>query len=50
MDTLQPPGSSFKTITGSAALTAGLVTLDTTYPYERFVEIDGWKLHNFHYE
>jgi penicillin-binding protein A len=50
MDSLQPPGSSFKTITGSAALTAGLVSLDTTYPYEHFVEIDGWKLRNFHYE
>ena len=50
MDTLQPPGSSFKTITGSAALTAGLVSLDTTYPYEHFVEIDGWKLRNFHFE
>jgi cell division protein FtsI/penicillin-binding protein 2 len=50
MDTVQPPGSSFKTITGSAALTAGLVSLDTTYPYERFVEIDGWKLRNFHFE
>jgi cell division protein FtsI/penicillin-binding protein 2 len=50
MDTLQPPGSSFKTITGSAALTAGLVNLNTTYPYERFVDIDGWKLRNFHFE
>ncbi|MGN6380787.1 MAG: penicillin-binding transpeptidase domain-containing protein [Gaiellales bacterium] len=50
MDALQPPGSSFKTVTASAALTAGVAGLDSSYAYARFVVLDGWKLHNFHYE
>ena len=50
MDALQPPGSSFKTITSAAALTAGKTTLDTTYPYARYALLNGWKLHNFHHE
>jgi cell division protein FtsI/penicillin-binding protein 2 len=50
MDTLQPPGSSFKTITASAALDDGKATLTSTYPYARFVELDGWHLRNFHHE
>ena len=50
MDALQPPGSSFKTITSAAALTAGETTLATVYPYARFALLNGWKLHNFHHE
>jgi hypothetical protein len=50
MDALQPPGSSFKTITSAAALTAGKTTLTTVYPYARFALLNGWKLHNFHHE
>jgi peptidoglycan glycosyltransferase len=50
MDALQPPGSSFKTITSAAALTAGKTTLTTTYAYARFALLNGWKLHNFHHE
>lgn len=50
MDALQPPGSSFKTITSAAALTAGKTTLETTYPYARYALLNGWKLHNFHHE
>jgi hypothetical protein len=50
MDALQPPGSSFKTVTSSAALKAGVATLDSSYAYARFVVLDGWHLHNFHYE
>jgi cell division protein FtsI/penicillin-binding protein 2 len=50
MDALQPPGSSFKTITSAAALTARKTTLETVYPYARFALLNGWKLHNFHHE
>ena len=50
MDVLQPPGSSFKTITSAAALTAGKTTLDTEYTYARYALLDGWRLHNFHHE
>jgi peptidoglycan glycosyltransferase len=50
MDLLQPPGSSFKTITSAAALTAGKTTLGTVYPYARYALLDGWRLHNFHHE
>jgi hypothetical protein len=50
MDALQPPGSSFKTITSAAALAAHKTTLDTVYPYARYALLNGWKLHNFHHE
>ena len=50
MDALQPPGSSFKTVTASAALTAGTAALTDTYPYEKFVVLNGWHLRNFHHE
>jgi peptidoglycan glycosyltransferase len=50
MDVLQPPGSSFKVITASAALTAGKATLDTEYPYARYALLDGFRLHNFQHE
>jgi peptidoglycan glycosyltransferase len=50
MDALQPPGSSFKTITSAAALTAHKTTLETVYPYARYALLNGWKLHNFHHE
>ena len=50
MDALQPPGSSFKTVTASAALTAGTAALTDTYPYEKYVVLNGWRLRNFHHE
>jgi penicillin-binding protein A len=50
MDVLQPPGSSFKTVTASAALTAGTAALTDTYPYEKYVLLNGWRLRNFHHE
>jgi penicillin-binding protein A len=50
MDLLQPPGSSFKTITAAAALTADKTTLDTVYTYARYALLNGWRLHNFHHE
>ena len=50
MDATQPPGSSFKTVTASAALAARKVSLTSTYPYEKFVVLNGWRLRNFHHE
>ena len=50
MDATQPPGSSFKTVTASAALAAGKVSLTSTYPYEKYVILNGWRLRNFHHE
>jgi hypothetical protein len=50
MDATQPPGSSFKTITAAAALAARKVSLTDTYPYEKYVVLNGWRLRNFHHE
>ena len=50
MDLIQPPGSSFKVITASAALTAGTATLESEYTYARYATLDGFRLHNFHHE
>jgi cell division protein FtsI/penicillin-binding protein 2 len=47
---LQPPGSTFKTVTASAALAAGKTSLTTQYPFEKVHEINGFKLKNFHKE
>ena len=43
---LQPPGSTFKIVTLTGALLAGLATPTTTYPYETSTTIDGYKLQN----
>ncbi|MGH2843793.1 MAG: penicillin-binding transpeptidase domain-containing protein [Solirubrobacteraceae bacterium] len=43
---LQPPGSTFKIITVSAALSDGVATPQTEYPEVSQVTIDGFKLHN----
>jgi cell division protein FtsI/penicillin-binding protein 2 len=43
---LQPPGSTMKIITATAALQAGLVTLGTTFPYATSSTIDGYQLQN----
>ena len=42
----QPPGSTMKIITASAALQAGLVTLGTTFPYATSATIDGYTMQN----
>jgi cell division protein FtsI/penicillin-binding protein 2 len=47
---LQPPGSTFKIITLSAALSAHLTTLDTSYPYATSASIEGVDLSNAHQE
>jgi peptidoglycan glycosyltransferase len=43
---VQPPGSTMKIITSSAALSAGLVTLNSTFPVQTSTTIDGYTLHN----
>jgi cell division protein FtsI/penicillin-binding protein 2 len=43
---VQPPGSTMKIITSSAALTAGLTTLGTVYPYASSADIGGYILQN----
>jgi Penicillin binding protein transpeptidase domain/Penicillin-binding Protein dimerisation domain/NTF2-like N-terminal transpeptidase domain len=50
MDALQPPGSSFKTVTVSAALKAGVATPESAYAYARDVVLNGWRLRNYHHE
>ncbi|HEX4108498.1 MAG TPA: penicillin-binding transpeptidase domain-containing protein, partial [Solirubrobacteraceae bacterium] len=42
----QPPGSTMKIITSTAALQAGIVTLDTTFPISTAATLDGYTLHN----
>jgi peptidoglycan glycosyltransferase len=43
---LQPPGSTMKIITTTAALNAGIVTLGTTFPIQTSATIDGFALQN----
>jgi beta-lactamase class D len=50
MDARQPPGSTFKMVTASAALTAGVVTPDTYFTPAHYVDIGGFRLRNFHHE
>lgn len=43
---VQPPGSTFKIITATAALQSGLVTLDTEFPVQTSADVDGYTLQN----
>lgn len=43
---LQPPGSTFKIVTASAALQAKITTPETVYPYASSTEIDGFTMEN----
>ena len=43
---VQPPGSTFKIVTATAALAAGIATPSTVYPYESSVMLDGFKMQN----
>jgi penicillin-binding protein A len=43
---VQPPGSTFKIITATGALAAGITTPSTSYPYESSVDLDGFKMQN----
>jgi peptidoglycan glycosyltransferase len=42
----QPPGSTMKIVTSTAALTAGIVKLSTVFPYSTQATLDGYTLHN----
>lgn len=42
----QPPGSTFKIVTASAALSAGIVTPETQFPVQTEATIDGVSLQN----
>lgn len=42
----QPPGSSMKIITSTAALQAGIVKLSTVFPYSTAAVLDGYTLRN----
>ncbi len=46
IDDLQPPGSTFKMITLSATLQAGLAKPTTVFPYATYATLDGVKLSN----
>jgi penicillin-binding protein A len=42
----QPPGSTMKIVTSTAALSAGIVKLSTVFPYSTQAILDGYTLHN----
>lgn len=42
----QPPGSTMKMVTSTAALAAGIVKLSTEFPYGTEAILDGYTLHN----
>jgi cell division protein FtsI/penicillin-binding protein 2 len=46
LSSAQPPGSTFKIITTTAALQNGLATPTSTYPVQTATTIDGYTLHN----
>ncbi len=46
LEALQPPGSTFKMITVSGVLGAGIATPRSTFPYETAATLDGVRLHN----
>ena len=43
---VQPPGSTMKIVTATAALQAGIVKLTTEFPYESSITLDGYKMQN----
>jgi peptidoglycan glycosyltransferase len=46
LDGLQPPGSTFKILTLTGALTAHLATPKTVFPYATYATLDGVRLNN----
>jgi peptidoglycan glycosyltransferase len=46
LDAVQPPGSTFKMVTVSGALEAGITRPSTVYPYATAATLDGVLLHN----
>jgi hypothetical protein len=46
LDGLQPPGSTFKMVTVTGVLQAGVANPHTVFPYATYATLDGVKLHN----
>jgi hypothetical protein len=46
LDGLQPPGSTFKMVTVTGVLEAGIATPSTVFPYATYATLDGVKLNN----
>jgi peptidoglycan glycosyltransferase len=46
LDGLQPPGSTFKMVTLTGALAAGIANPHSVFPYASFATLDGVKLNN----
>jgi peptidoglycan glycosyltransferase len=46
LDSVQPPGSTFKMVTLTGALDAHIATPHTTFPYATYATLDGVKLNN----
>jgi cell division protein FtsI/penicillin-binding protein 2 len=46
LDSVQPPGSTFKMVTVTGVLAAHLATRQTAFPYATFTTLDGVKLSN----
>lgn len=46
LDSLQPPGSTFKMITLTGVLEAGIASPHSVFPYATYATLDGVKLHN----
>jgi penicillin-binding protein A len=46
LDSLQPPGSTFKMITLTGVLEAGVASPHSVFPYATYATLDGVKLHN----
>lgn len=50
LDGLQPPGSTFKMVTLTGVLQAGIANRHTIFPYATYATLDGVKLSNAHGE
>ncbi len=46
LDSLQPPGSTFKMVTVTGVLAAGIANRHTVYPYATYSTLDGVRLNN----
>jgi len=46
LDSLQPPGSTFKMVTVTGVLSAGLASPRSSYPYATYATLDGVRLNN----
>ncbi|HTU77554.1 MAG TPA: penicillin-binding transpeptidase domain-containing protein [Solirubrobacteraceae bacterium] len=46
LDALQPPGSTFKMVTTTGVLSAGIANVGTVFPYATYATLDGVRLNN----